>query len=31
MGNYCPCQRLNYLSDPEYAGLACRNPYYAAA
>jgi type IV secretory pathway TraG/TraD family ATPase VirD4 len=27
---YC-LQRLNYLSDPEYAGLACRNPYYAAA
>ena len=24
-------QRLNYLPDPEYAGLACRNPYYAAA
>ena len=24
-------QRLNYLSDPEYAGLADLNPYYAAA
>ena len=25
---YC-LQRLNYLSDPEYAGLADPNPYYA--
>ena len=24
-------QPLNYLSDPEYAGLAGLNPYYAAA
>ena len=27
---YC-LQRLNYLSDPEYAGRADPNPYYAAA
>ena len=27
---YC-LQRLNYLSDPEYARLASLNPYYAAA